>query len=685
MASIIRSISFAVVIAGFTARAAIGDGLLTSSPALQELLEPDVAISRSQPGETRTKILNKVAFPVTFAGKRAIVSFNDQTIYSASPGAKYFIGEISFLGFRKKEGAFPLAASFVPTNRGRLLSMTFLDPDTRKGSINFTLKGLFSPKDRIRLRVQRLPLRFVKDKLSCKQLHEGKSVVTASPKELQAMRGDVRITNGYRRMKSHIILHPNLYPTVDGMNPVDWANGVENASRAIFETYLNITLVTDQTLLEQQRSGPLAGVSGITIVGGSTNNLYAFDSWASGYFGTGYGSFLGSRMLLSRYPGSGYVGINFVGDLCSYGGSTGVTFQYANATHLVKTHEKGHALDADHTSDGDVMNSILNFASHFGPTSTAAINTWMSFLGNLETCLPTTASNTPTPTATPTRTSTPTNTATATNTPVGPTATPTRTSTSTPTRTPTSVATATPTRTNTPGGPTATSTPTPPATATPTRTSTPVSTATNTPQPPAPPPPAPLTQCSDSIDNDGDGTVDMIDGDCEFPSSDSEWGPEIRCQNKESEFVSGNLDAVAIELATLGNAAAKQLLKDSTRTLGSSELAQLRTDVKRTRRRSAELLEEARSLRVLVPKISDSCPKLPPRCKVVDNTQVIGAIDRNLLQSGRLIARTLNRAGFIGHQSTAKYSKRIKAGRAIVKAGRGELSKLPRQAVSCTL
>jgi hypothetical protein len=114
--------------------------------------------------------------------------------------------------------------------------------------------------------------------------------------------------------------------------------------------------------------------------------------------------------------------------------------------------------------------------------------------------------NTPTPTAT----------ATATNTVIPPTLTPTATATSTatstttpvpPTATPTSTSTATPTRTSTPVPPTATPTATSTATATttpvpPTATPTPTRTATATPTKRTP-------QCSDGIDNDGDGKTDF--------------------------------------------------------------------------------------------------------------------------------------------------------------------------------
>jgi len=142
-----------------------------------------------------------------------------------------------------------------------------------------------------------------------------------------------------------------------------------------------------------------------------------------------------------------------------------------------------------------------------------------------------TPTNTPTPTSTPT--STPTNTPTFTSTP---TRTPTATATSTPTFT--STPTATPTATNSPTGtppPTNTSTPTSTSTATPTSTptstptpmSTPVTTgtATSTPTPTSTPTATPTgtvtgtpttgtTQCSDGIDNNGNGLIDLADPGC---------------------------------------------------------------------------------------------------------------------------------------------------------------------------
>ena len=111
---------------------------------------------------------------------------------------------------------------------------------------------------------------------------------------------------------------------------------------------------------------------------------------------------------------------------------------------------------------------------------------------------------TPTPTRTPTPggpTSTPTRTPTATPTPIGPTATPTRTPTATPT----------------PIGPTATPTRTP--------TATPVA-PTNTPTPIA------TTQCSDGIDNDGDGFSDLNDFSCGGSALDTdETNPRSQCQD----------------------------------------------------------------------------------------------------------------------------------------------------------
>ncbi len=121
--------------------------------------------------------------------------------------------------------------------------------------------------------------------------------------------------------------------------------------------------------------------------------------------------------------------------------------------------------------------------------------------------------NTPTETATPTITSTATATATITSTPTA-TATGTGTATGTATVTNTATNTVTPTATAT-----ITETATPTATITPTATSTvPVETAT--PQPTATPPPP---QCSDGIDNDGDGTMDFpADASCTSSTDDKE-------------------------------------------------------------------------------------------------------------------------------------------------------------------
>ncbi len=94
--------------------------------------------------------------------------------------------------------------------------------------------------------------------------------------------------------------------------------------------------------------------------------------------------------------------------------------------------------------------------------------------------------------------------------------------------------TPTPTRTPTPGGPTATPTRTPTATPTPIG---PTATATRTPTatPVAPtntPTPIATTQCSDGIDNDGDGFSDLNDFSCGGSALDTdETNPRSRCQD----------------------------------------------------------------------------------------------------------------------------------------------------------
>lgn len=88
-----------------------------------------------------------------------------------------------------------------------------------------------------------------------------------------------------------------------------------------------------------------------------------------------------------------------------------------------------------------------------------------------------------------------------------PTYTPTRTPTATPSRTPTSTPTKAPTWT-----------PTKAPTATPTKTQTPTPTFTPT----RTPTPKPKTQCSDGLDNDGDGLTDLEDPCCISPKHDSE-------------------------------------------------------------------------------------------------------------------------------------------------------------------
>jgi len=57
----------------------------------------------------------------------------------------------------------------------------------------------------------------------------------------------------------------------------------------------------------------------------------------------------------------------------------------------------------------------------------------------------------------------------------------------------------------------------------PTATFTPIPTATFTPPPPTETP-VPLPECSDGIDNDGDGDIDMADGRCLSPDDDDEGG-----------------------------------------------------------------------------------------------------------------------------------------------------------------
>lgn len=193
---------------------------------------------------------------------------------------------------------------------------------------------------------------------------------------------------------------------------------------------------------------------------------------------------------------------------------------------------------------------------------------------------------------------------------------------------------------------------------------------------------SPKAQCQDELDNDNDGFKDAADPDCSSSQDNNESGAGPACVDQVSVSIVENLDAIAIQLATQAHEAAKTLKRDVGKKFGSA--ASVERDVRRTKDLADRYLTEARSLTIKIPGVSRTCPNLPPVCREIDNGPTIAALRINLLKSGNLVARTLNRSSFrLTVTMTRKYQKRIRTARQWVKTGQLALDQVAPTAISC--